>query len=161
MPVPPADAARFEQLLRENQSLVYRIAFSVVRNRSDAEDVTQDVFLQAYRKWKGPEAGPIRSWLARVAWRMALNHRRSSSRAMERETHWLNSRPHGSEDHTDMQALRQEVERLPEKLRQVLTLSALDELDARDVATILEIPEGTVRSRLHQARKLLLRALYP
>jgi RNA polymerase sigma-70 factor (ECF subfamily) len=54
--------------------------------------------------------------------------------------------------------LRQEIDRLPQKLRAVLLLSAVEELDTRDIAAVLHVPEGTVRSRLHLARKALLQA---
>ena len=97
-----------------------------------------------------------------MSWRLALNHRRSASRALRRDTAWRESAPPeagGGEE--NMLALRREIGRLTEKLRAALVLSAIEGLDTRDVAAILEIPEGTVRSRLHLARKQLLRALLP
>jgi RNA polymerase sigma-70 factor (ECF subfamily) len=154
--------ADFERLVRENQTLVYRIAFGLLRNRTDAEDVSQEVFLRAFRKQgRLQEVERFRDWVARITWRLALNHKRWFSRSLRRDTLWLESKPPEREDPESLRALRQEVDRLPEKLRQVVMLSAMEELETRDVARILEIPEGTVRSRLHQARKLLLKALYP
>ncbi len=159
------DRADFERRLRETQRLVFRVAYSVLLNAADAEEVTQDVFLRAYRKLSSlRDPKKFRPWVMRISWRLALNRLRASERARRRETLWNEtaaSPPDSVETLAAAQEfhrrLRNEINRLPEKLRAVLLLSAVEGFDARAVAAILEIPEATVRTRLYHARKQLLR----
>ncbi|MFQ5927596.1 MAG: RNA polymerase sigma factor [Terriglobia bacterium] len=158
----------FERRLRESERMVYQVAYSVLGNAADAEEVAQEVFLRAYRKRSSlREREKFRAWVARMSWRLALNRQRAAARARRRDTAWFarGAAPANAETlaaarefHT---RLRNEINRLPEKLRAVLLLSALEGFDTRTVAAILEIPEGTVRSRLYLARKHLLRRLSP
>lgn len=147
--------------------MVYQIAYGVLGNQYDAEDVSQDVFLRAYRKLGGlrnPEK--FRAWVARMSRRLALNHQRAASRAQRRNSSWIeNTAPPVESAETEVTArdlnarLGEEIRCLPEKLRSVLLLNAVDGLDTREVAVVLGIPEGTVRSRLHSARKQLRTAI--
>ena len=163
------DRADFERRLRESQRVVYQVAYSVLGNAADAEDVAQEVFLRAYRRLSSlREPEKFCAWVARMSWRMALNRQRASARARRRDTAWLESSaaPPSSVESVAAERefrtrLRTEIYRLPEKLRAVLLLSAVESLDSRSVAALLEIPEGTVRSRLHLARKHLLRRVSP
>ena len=164
MPEPGADRVDFERLMRESYRLVYQVAYSVLGNAADAEEVTQDTFLTAYERigsLRDPEK--FRPWVARAGWRLALNRRRGATRAMGRDGAWMVSRP-ASEDpearatEREFEArLRAHVDLLPEKLRAVVLLIGVEEMDVRTAAGILQIPEGTVRSRLHLARRQLLR----
>src|SRR6266851_5187854 len=160
MPEPGSDRADFERLMREAYRLVYQIAYSVLGNAADAEEVTQDTFLTAYEKMgslRDPER--FRPWVARAGWRLALNRRRGATRAMGWDGVWMASRPapedpeaQASERQFEVR-LRAQVDLLPEKLRAVVLLIGVEEMDVRTVAEILKIPEGTVRSRLHLARR--------
>jgi RNA polymerase sigma-70 factor (ECF subfamily) len=166
MAEPGPDRADFERLLRESYRLVYQIAYSVLANAADAEEVAQDTFLSAYEKigtLRNPER--FRPWVARAGWRLALNRRRGATRAMSRDSAWMASRP-DSEDPQAQAAgrefesrLRAQMDLLPEKLKAVVLLIGVEEMDVRTVAAILKIPEGTVRSRLHLARRQLLRGM--
>jgi len=164
----------FERLMNESYRLVYQVAYSVVGNAADAEEVAQDTFLSAYRKFDSlREADKFRPWVARASWRLALNYRRGAMRAMGREGAWLasqaaNCAPSQAAGETpETQAserefeirLRAQVELLPEKLKAVVRLIGVEEMDVRAAAEILGIPEGTVRSRLHLARRQLLREM--
>lgn len=163
------DEPEFERRLRESQRMVYQVAFGVLGDAADAEEVAQDVFLRAYRKLSSlRDPAKFRAWVARMSWRLALNRQRSSARARRRDTAWMETRTALAASAETVAAerefysrLRAGIDRLPEKLRAVLLLSAIEELDARSVAAILEIPEGTVRSRLYLARRQLLQALNP
>lgn len=168
--VPSDDAlADFERRLEECQRVVYQIAYSVLSNAADAEEVTQDVFLRAYRKISSlRDPTKFRAWVGRMCWRLALNRQRASARSLRRDTAWFeNTAPLPPSVETLAAArefhscLQEEINRLPVKLRAVLLLCAIEDLDARAVAGILEIPEGTVRSRLHLARKQLLKRFSP
>jgi len=106
----------------------------------------------------------FRAWVARVSFRLALNRRRSIARARSRDTSWLEVTTQPAlnaetiAEQNDFQLrLQEEIDRLPKKLRIVLLLSAVQELNTCDIAGMLGIPEGTVRSRLHLARKELLK----
>lgn len=157
------DVREFEQRLRECHRVVYQVAFGVLRDCADAEEIAQDAFLRAYRKLSSlREPQKFRSWVARMSFRLALNRRRSIARSRRRDTSWLEMSAPSTGDVETIVAgrefqlrLQQEIDRLPKKLRGVLLLSAVQELNTRDIAAVLGIPEGTVRSRLHLARKQL------
>jgi RNA polymerase sigma-70 factor (ECF subfamily) len=156
----------FEQLMRENERVVFQIAFGVLGNASEAQDVTQDAFVQAYAKLASlREPGRFRAWVCTIGRRMALNRLRGNVRALEREA-LATKQPAREidvsavvEEREFVARVRREIDRLPEKLRAVILLSAVDGLQPSEVAAVLGIPPGTVRSRLHLARKQLLRTL--
>ena len=154
----------FERLMRESYRLVYQVAYSVLGNAADAEEVAQDTFLTAYKKFDSlRDADKFRPWVARAGWRLALNYRRGATRAMGRDGAWVASQtapetPEAQASEREFERrLRAQVELLPEKLKAVVLLIGVEEMDVRTVAGILGIPEGTVRSRLHLARRQLLR----
>ncbi len=156
----------FERLVRENQRVVYQIAFGMLGNASDAQDVTQDAFVRAYAKrheLRDPER--FRAWVCSIARRLALNYRRAHIRARNREERASSVLPAArdveaeAEDRAFLQSVRHAIDALPPKLRETLVLCAVEGLEPADVATMIGIPQGTVRSRLHLARKALLRAL--
>jgi RNA polymerase sigma-70 factor, ECF subfamily len=157
--------SEFEQRLRDSHRMVYQVALGVLRDPADAEEIAQDAFLHAYRKRSSlREPGKFRAWVARMSFRLALNRRRATARARVRDTSWLemSATAEGSVENIVAEQefqlrLNQEIERLPEKLRVVLLLSVVQELNARDIADMLRIPEGTVRSRLFLARKALFK----
>ena len=159
------DVSQFERRLRECQRVVYQVALGVLRDPADAEEITQDAFLRAYRKLPSlREPEKFRSWVVRMSFRLALNRRRAMARARRRDTSWLEVIPPPTRNAETLVAerefharLRQEIDRLPEKLRAVLLLGCVQELNGPDIASLLGIPEGTVRSRLYLARKELLK----
>lgn len=160
--------ADFTVRVGENQRRVFQIAYSVVGNAADAEEVAQETFLSAYRKFSSlRDAQKFRAWVNRIAFRLALNRQRTLRRWLVRDTSWYTqSARDGMIDGTTnaergrlLNQLHGEIDRLPERLRRVLQLSIVEEMNAADVSAILGIPEGTVRSRLHTARGLLLKAM--
>ena len=159
--------AGFAERIAENQRRVFQIAFSVLGNPADAEDVAQEAFLRAYQRVTAlREAEKFRAWINRIAFRLALNRKRGYWRRLARDNAWHVSETRtavdgsgDAEKHVMLDRLRREIERLPSKLRCTLQLSLVEEMDAADVGAILGIPAGTVRSRVHAARKLLLEAM--
>lgn len=156
----------FAALVSQNQRRVFQIAYSVLGNAADAEDVAQETFLSAYRHLGSLQDGEkFRAWVNRIAFRCALNRRRAVRRSVLRDTAWHTTVPETTDgervaqDHLLLAQLRQTMEKLPRKLRLVLQLSVVDEMDAAGIGAVLGIPAGTVRSRLHAARKLLLEAM--
>ena len=157
----------FGDRVRENQRRVFQIAYGVLGNPADAEDVAQETFLRAYQKFSAlREADKFRAWVNRIAFRLALNRQRGQRRGMARDHAWHVEETVSSvdgarkaEQQVMLNQLRVEIEGLPEKLRSALQLSLAEEMEADDVGAVLGIPAGTVRSRLHTARKLLLEAM--
>jgi len=155
----------FEQLLADCPKLAFRVAVGVLRNQAEAEDVAQEAMLRAYRNFhRLRDRRRFRGWLVRTAWRLALDHLRASGRRERRELAALESRPPANAE--DLAVSREferhlagAIEELPGKLRIVLILSGIKGHDTREVATLLSIPEGTVKSRLYLARKHLAEKL--
>lgn len=159
--------AGFGERVAENQRRVFQIAYGVLRNSADAEEVAQEAFLRAYQKFDSlREAEKFRAWVNRIVFRLALNRQRGYRRRLARDTAWQATEStamvdgaRDAEQRVMLERLQREVELLPEKLRSVVQLSLVEEMEAGDVGAVLGIPEGTVRSRLHTARKLLLEVM--
>lgn len=156
----------FSDSVAENQRRVFQIAYSVLGNAADAEEIAQETFLSAYQNYSQLRDGEkFRAWVNRISFRLALNRQRGSRRQASRDTAWQTLQPETTEGARVADArllahqLRQHMDALPEKLRQVLQLSAVEEMEAAEVGAVLGVPPGTVRSRLHAARKLLLEAM--
>jgi RNA polymerase sigma-70 factor (ECF subfamily) len=159
--------AGFGERVAENQRRVFQIAYGVLGNSADAEEVAQEAFLRAYQKFDSlREADKFRAWVNRIVFRLALNRQRGYRRRLARDTAWQITEARAmidgakdAEQRVMLERLRKEIARLPRKLRSVLQLSLVEEMDAADVGAVLGIPEGTVRSRAHTARKLLLEVM--
>lgn len=153
-----SDETALENFVREHGAMVYRIAFSVLRNPHDAEDAAQETFLRALRSGKLKQVDDARAWLAKIAWRIALDQRRTESLAMEDLAEPASQLPDAEnamlrEERT--QLLHELIRSLPPDLQDVITLSTVQELSGADVAAVLGIPEASVRSRMHRARALM------
>jgi RNA polymerase sigma-70 factor (ECF subfamily) len=158
----------FEERLAECGPLAFRVARGVLRNTADAEDVAQEALLRAYRRFdRLRDRGRFRAWLVRIAFRLALDRARSAQRRGLRETEW--ARPERSpaartaEELAASREFQQHLERameaLPEKLRLAVLLNAMEGHSLEEVAAILGVPVGTVKSRLFFARKKLAEKL--
>jgi len=146
-------------------SLAFRVAYSVLRQREDAEDIAQDVLAKAYRAVKHlRNADRLRPWLVRMAWRLAINRRRSNARRERTQRiAAAHARP-ATAINTALSDDRHEelwraIDGLPDKFRIVVVLVSIQEHDLSQVAGSLGVPEGTVKSRLFQARRLLREGL--
>jgi len=157
--------AEFEKGLPDSSLLAFRVAFSVLRQREDAEDVAQEALSRAYQKFRSlrnPER--LRSWLVRVAWRLALDHRRGQIRRQRREQAAVPvpRPPDAGQEAAALEfrdRLWKAIEGLPEKLRLVVLLAPIQGHDLSEVARLTNLPEGTVKSRLFLARKRLAERL--
>ncbi|HUL33693.1 MAG TPA: RNA polymerase sigma factor [Candidatus Eisenbacteria bacterium] len=158
----------FEERLAECGPLAFRVAQGVLRNAADAEEVAQDALLRAYRNFaRLREPAKFRGWLVRITFRIALDRWRSARRREKRETEWLQPEQRGAaptaEDMAASREFQARLERamdeLPEKFRLVLLLAAIKGYTLDEIAGMLAIPMGTVKSRLFFARKKLLEKL--
>jgi RNA polymerase sigma-70 factor, ECF subfamily len=161
----------FEARLADSSRLAFRVAFSVLRQREDAEDVAQDAFAKAYRSFNQlRDRTRFRSWLVRMTWRLALDRQRANRRRSVRELpagdgsggHVVEAGLQTRLNTADVVAARERaehlwnaIEALPEKLRLVVVLAGIEGHDMHEVSALLDVPEGTVKSRLFLARKQL------
>jgi RNA polymerase sigma-70 factor (ECF subfamily) len=152
-----------ETAVREHARLVYRIAYSVLRNPADAEDASQEVFLRVLRYGKKiSRIEDQKAWLARIAWRVAIERRKSMAKAAA-GTGEAGETLVAPGDGADRVLLERErsatlerlISALPSPLRDALVLSTLEEIAPRDVASMLGISEAAVRSRSFRAREIL------
>lgn len=152
----------FVLLIERNSRLMFRVAHSLLKHAEDAEDAVQEALLKLYRgeAWRRME--DERAFLARTVWRVALDRlpkRREQSldSAPEPVACALNSPEARAVRESGAALLRRMIDALPEELRRVLVLSAIEELNSREIGEVLGIPEGTVRTRLMRAKDELRR----
>jgi RNA polymerase sigma-70 factor, ECF subfamily len=146
----------FEMRLRESSTLAFRVAYAVLRHREDAEDIAQEAFAKAYRNFSQlRERTKFRGWLVRLTWRLALDRRRSDRRRATREgVHRSFAPPEtGAVEHT--YALWEAIDALPDHLRLVVVLSGIEGHNVTEVAQLIGVAPGTVKSRMSAARTRL------
>lgn len=157
--------AEFEARLIDSGGLAFRVAYGVLRHREDAEDVAQEALARAFRSFgRLRNRARFRSWLVRISWRLALDHQRAAARRTRREQDASSLAAPADVDSVAagnefQDRLWEAIGKLPEKLRQVVILAGIQGHDLQEVAELLRVPRGTVRSRLHTARKRLAEAL--
>lgn len=149
--------ATFTRLATEHARFLYRVAWSVLRHAEDAEDCVQEALLKLYRGESWRQMTNERAFLGSVVWRMAIDRRRSRGLAVDEgaELQIVDSRPtpeSAAADIDERALLRELIAELPEELRDTLRLSALEELNSREIGELMNVPEGTVRTRLMRAR---------
>ena len=161
----------FAALVERQSRFVFRVAYAMLRHPEDAEDAVQETFMKLYRTGSWRAIRDERGFLARTAWRVALDRLPSRSgvrgaRTQESvpiEAIEIASSAAGPEQaavSADWHAaIHRLIDALPEELRQPLALSSVQELTSREIAAVLGIAEGTVRTRLMRARAILKQKL--
>jgi len=155
-----AGEREFEARLVESSTLAFRVAYGVLRHRQDAEDVAQEAFVKAYRSFSQlRDRERFRAWLVRMTWRLAIDRQRGDRRRAARETVTETIiAPDTSEELIAREraaVLWNAIDSLPDKLRIVIVLAGIEEHDTAEVARLLDVPQGTVKSRLFLARQRL------
>ncbi|HET7218211.1 MAG TPA: sigma-70 family RNA polymerase sigma factor [Vicinamibacterales bacterium] len=160
-----ADLEReFEARLQESADLAVRVAYGVLRQQQDAEEIAQEAYVKAYRSFSSlRDRGAFRSWLVRMTWRLAIDRWRADRSRVAREQTWAAAPEMTPESvaSANQRAARlwTAIDELPEKLRQTIVLSAIQGYDVREVSALLGLAEGTVKSRLFLARRRLAQRL--
>jgi RNA polymerase sigma-70 factor, ECF subfamily len=158
------DLSAFEEFVRKNEDRIYNICRYMLRDASDAQDAAQDTFLKAYKGLKDfrPDAA-LSTWLYRIAVNTCLDHRKK----------FRHDPLHGEEVSVDLPSpdpspegsyhakrntedLRAALRKLPEKLRSAIVLREIEGLSYDEIASVLDISIGTVKSRIARARDDLL-----
>lgn len=156
-----------EELVREHARMVFRIAFSLLRNHADAEDVAQEVFLRAFRNGSRLlQVTNQKAWIARISWREALRRSKQRDQPKDETETSLAKLETGRLSVDDALAeqqkrdlLRALIATLPRDLREPLVLSTIEEMSSSDIAEVLAIPEASVRTRIARARNMLKQKL--
>jgi len=149
-------------LVETYSGLLFRVAYSVLRSRGEAEDVVQDVFVRVLEHRRAlPEVREMRVWLTRIAWNLALDRRRRI-RPDQMDEAFARALVAGSvpadralDQAQRMAGVLREMDRLPKAERHVLLLSAVDELGTAEMAMVLKKSESAVRALLFRARNRL------
>ncbi|MEW6750151.1 MAG: sigma-70 family RNA polymerase sigma factor [Candidatus Latescibacterota bacterium] len=165
----------FAALLGTYHCVAYDLAYKLLGDGRDAEEVVQDAFVKIHRALDGFRGeASLKTWILRIVMRLSLNRRRDRARSAWRRL-GLHRREepapvelspaHGltPEAHCIARETRQEVleliDKLPEPLRQTLILNTFEALSYEEIARVLDVPVGTVSSRIHSARRRLMRGL--
>ena len=176
-PEDPAVRARFDRDVLPLLPNLYGAALRLTRNPSDAEDLVQETYLRAFRGFAGFEAGTnLRAWMYRILTNMFINQYRKKQREPitvaddELEDWYLYDRlgESGVEASAETEVLeripdedvQRALEDLPENFRMAVLLADVEGFSYKEIAEILDIPIGTVMSRLHRGRKALQKALW-
>jgi RNA polymerase sigma-70 factor, ECF subfamily len=169
----PDVAADFTATTLDHAGALYRLAYHLAGNAAEAEDLTQETYLRAYRGFTGFRGGDVRAWLFTILRHVFIDecrrHRRMPT-ILSADDDARRITPQDvatSAPSAETEALRrlpsEAVERafaaLPPDWRLVVLLADVEELSYREIADIMEIPLGTVMSRLHRARKQLQQRL--
>jgi RNA polymerase sigma-70 factor (ECF subfamily) len=156
-----------EVLVAEHSAMVFRIAYSILRNHHDAEDAVQECFLRALKYGKNLQhVRNSKTWLARIVWTVALDRRAHRGPPIHPDFDGSagpleslpDTRAAQDEDLAGRQMqrlLERMIATLPEDLRHPLELSTVQELNSAEIAELMGIPEGSVRTRLLRARRIL------
>ena len=174
------DAGAWEELVRQQNRRIYNICYRFTGSATDAEDLTQEVFIRLYRTMSSyePDKGSFTTWLTTLTRNMLVDHFRRTRQ--ERLTDSIDAAPAADED---APALSEKIEdqapspdaRLASKetqkivqlalqkvspdLREAVILRDLQDMDYKDIALTLKVPEGTVKSRINRGRAELARLL--
>ncbi len=167
------DADAFGELVERNRRAVFRAALAALGSAAEADDVAQDAFVMAYRKlgsFRGEAA--FRTWLLAIAWRKALDRRKSMARWLKltvtpteaegEVTNWIEQMPGDERSQEDTLAgsqlqhtVKVLIRTLPRKLRDALLLAGSGDYTYEQISHILGVPIGTVKWRVSEARRVL------
>ena len=160
--------ASFEEAVLPHLDAAYNLARWLTRNDADADDVVQEAYLRAFKFFGGFHGADGRPWLLGIVrntcytW-MQQNRSPELSRPFDDELNGIESKDLDPEalllQSADTQMVRQALEELPVEFREVLVLRELEEMSYKEIASIAELPLGTVMSRLARGRKRLQQVL--
>jgi len=174
------DAAAWEEIVQRYHRRIYNICYRFAGSGNDAEDLTQEVFIKMYRTLHSYDVdrGAFMTWVTTITRNLLVDHFRKSKQ--ERMTDSLDT---VSSDHEDAMPLSEQIpdrgpaqdsrvqsretgetvhqalQKLSPELREAVILRDLQDMDYRDIATVLKVPEGTVKSRINRGRAELARLL--
>lgn len=166
------DMRAFKVLVEQHKKLVLHMVGRVLNDPEDREDACQEVFLKVYKNLsKFNCQSKLSTWIATIAYRTAINYMKKSRKASAREAEKLRENYEVADMSTEQKLdsrdikyyIHEQISKLPLPYRTVLTLFHLQEMNYAEIVEVTGMPEGTVKSYLFRARKLLkerLQALF-
>lgn len=166
------DETAWERLVSEHQEAVFRLAYLLLGDPDEAEDIAQEAFVRAYQSLdRFDTTRPLRPWLLRITANLAYNNRRSLSRYLATLTRWVQSEVEAGLDiesqstqRLDAQSLWDAILKLTPDDQQIIFMRYYLDLPVEETAQALGIAPGTVKSRLHRALtrlRVVVKAYYP
>jgi RNA polymerase sigma-70 factor, ECF subfamily len=160
------ERARFEQMVLPHLDAAFNLAVWILSSRSDAQDVTQDAMLRAFRFFGGFSGGDVRAWLLQIVrntcytW-LEKNRRMKMTDPFDEEVHMQSSATPESMAMAgdDRERLTRALETIPPRFREVIVLREFEGCSYKEIAAITSLPIGTVMSSLSRARRQLHSAL--
>lgn len=158
------DLKAFDRLVKQYEKLVFHVIYRLVNDKEDAEDICQEVFIKIYKSLKSfAFQSRLSTWIARIAYLTAVNHLKKYKRATLTTSSDDLENYHFTDKNPENVLVEKDVVRyvnylislMPEHYRSVLTLYHLNEFSYQEIENITGMPEGTVKSHLFRARKLL------
>ena len=149
------DIKIFEQLVRESQDTMYRVSMSMLKNEHDAQDAVSEAILKAYEnlhKLRNKEY--FKTWLIRILINECKKTLKKSYRTSLLENEKLVETPDRDNPYLSVE-IAQAMDSLPQKIRLVVIMFYVEDYSVKEIKYALNIPEGTVKSRLNKGRKLL------
>ncbi|GIP35904.1 RNA polymerase sigma factor [Paenibacillus sp. J2TS4] len=153
------DAYTLDELMNDYGQDIWNYAYFITKNRAQADDISQEVFLKAYRHISSFRGEcPVKSWLLKITFNLCINYKRSAFFRKVTLRDWIRpSETHRSaeDDYIDQMMsdeIWKTILRLPAKFREVLILDIQHAMSLQEMADLLGISMGTVKSRLHRAR---------
>lgn len=167
--------AAFEKIVTRHQAALYRLAFRFFNNEEDSLDAVQEVYIKAYKALPGFEGrSSLKTWLYRIATNtfmtLAKEKGRRKKTILESIIDWFSRTPvpdpaktvvHREYQEELQEAIQRKMEKIPEVYRLPLILKDFENKPLEEISEILEIPEGTVKSRINRGRRLLQEVLEP
>ena len=174
------DAAAWEEIVQRYNRRIYNICYRFAGSSDDAQDLTQEVFIKMYRTLNSYDVdrGAFMTWVTTITRNLLVDHFRKTKQ--ERMTDSMDTTASDHEDALPLseqipdrgsspdsrvqsretkEAVHEALQKLSPELREAVILRDLQDLDYRDIATVLKVPEGTVKSRINRGRGELARLL--
>lgn len=158
------DLQAFELLVKQYEQLVFYVVNKLVKEKADTEDISQEVFIKVYGNLRNfAFKSKLSTWITSIAYRTALNHIRDHKRDREaqsgmdlEEFYFTTETPEKLSEQKDINGyINRLIDEMPLPYKSVLTLYHMNELSYQEIEEITGMPEGTVKSYLFRARKLL------
>ena len=169
------DGRAFEQIVLQTERAVYNLALSIVKKKEDAEDVTQETYLRLWRSLPDYRGASAKSYIFRIARNIAIDFIRKKNKSFELDTVILTDEGEIERDIADpdpdirpdeaflrkltIETVRGCIDSLPIPMRELIVMRDMDGLSYSEIAEILGIPEGSVKSGLFRAREKLKRLI--
>ncbi len=161
-----AETAAWDEIVRRYGTRIYNLALSFAGDRTEAEDLTQEIFLKLYRNlryYRGDT--PLIAWALRLSRNLCIDlyrHNRTRQQAETQDDEILAMMPSHDDPHARVQAreqlhqVRRALASMPEAMAEILVLRDVQGLSYEEIAGMLALPDGTVKSRLNRARRELV-----